>query len=1066
MPTDIIKKADLPTPVLSIAPGLADRFEGSVDAGVQFTFGVTRGGDSSVAVSARYRVASTQAKESDFLGPDFQLASVYPTGIISFAPGETSKTISVFVVSDRVAEPDEAFSVTLSEPVNAVIGTAIANGIIRNDDLSGNEPPGQDLPATSATPVALVANNTFSATIESASDHDWFRLDTQANQLLLLEVAGKDDNAGSLSDPALTLRDASGTQINFDDDSGTGLSSRIAFRAPAAATYFLDVSGVDSATGSYQIRVLGEAAADPDAAGNTSTTRVLVPNEMQIGRRESPTDADWYRVDLTAGTIYEFAAIGAGLADPLLRLRAADGTLLVTNDDSNGSLDSIIEYRAPASGAYYLDVGAYSSTDTGAYSVWAQQTETFSTDTFSFATGTFSQAEGNSGSRPFSVAINRTGSLAQSATVVVQLEHVTSSNADLELGTAGADGQAPTFAVSFGAGAASSVLNLLIKGDTTLEPDERFNLRLVANTGQSTGAIDTMAVFIANDDQASGASSLQPVYRFAKISNGAYFFTGSKPEQEQIIAGFPDFRPEGVGFYAYADRAVGAPVFRFANLNNGGYFYTGSVAERDATVANYPNMRFEGSTFSVATPITPQAQPVYRLANLTNGAYLYTPSIQERDAAQALGFWRYEGVSFFAPGLPDTSTTPIADDYASDSRTSGRIAAGQTINGAIGVIGDADWFAISLDAGQRYVFDLKANPENSVQLGDPLLALWNGAAQFLVADDNSGGGTAARIQFTPSLSGTYYLDAQGNGGARGAYLLTAASAGSNVAADDFAATSATTGRAEPGRTASGQIEVAGDSDWLSVSLEGGQQYTISVAANGSALRPAVEVIGPAGATIATNPNTAGAASLQLAVTAPTAGQYFVAVKGTPIGAIGAYTVSTSTPSAPGGGATGSVGFIGDEKPLVIEGSEGDPGRIVLSLARTGAVSGSATVTVQLVFDEDATAQDIDLGASGFANGTAVVNFAPGQSSQVLRLVVRGDAVEENGLEGLHLRVISAANAAVGPRAQLRLLIQDDDRLGGGVFTPAGTDLASVAPAQVQNGVSAEFSANAPDTLWY
>ena len=78
-------------PVLSIAPGLADRFEGSVDAGVQFTFAVTRSGDNTAAMSVRYRVSSTQSVASDFMGTDFQVAIEFPTGILSFAPGETSK---------------------------------------------------------------------------------------------------------------------------------------------------------------------------------------------------------------------------------------------------------------------------------------------------------------------------------------------------------------------------------------------------------------------------------------------------------------------------------------------------------------------------------------------------------------------------------------------------------------------------------------------------------------------------------------------------------------------------------------------------------------------------------------------------------------------------------------------------------------------------------------------------------------------------------------------------------------------------------------------------------------
>ena len=138
-----------------------------------------------------------------------------------------------------------------------------------------------------------------------------------------------------------------------------------------------------------------------------------------------------------------------------------------------------------------------------------------------------------------------------------------------------------------------------------------------------------------------------PIYRFAKISTGAYFYTGSQEEADSIRANLPDFRYENVAFQQSA-QAGGTPVFRFANLANGGYFYTASVAERDATIAGYPNMRYEGSTFSVAAEGNPAARPVYRLANLNNGAYLFTSDPVERDYAVSLGFWRYEGSTFSA----------------------------------------------------------------------------------------------------------------------------------------------------------------------------------------------------------------------------------------------------------------------------------------------------------------------------------------------------------------------------------------------------------------------------------
>ncbi len=154
------------------------------------------------------------------------------------------------------------------------------------------------------------------------------------------------------------------------------------------------------------------------------------------------------------------------------------------------------------------------------------------------------------------------------------------------------------------------------------------------------------------------------VYRFAKYSSGAYFYTGSDDEAQEIIKNYPDFRFEGHAF-AKDDAPTAKPVFRFANLRNGGYFYTGSTEERDLIIATIPHFRFEGSTFSVSDASLYYADPVYRLANLTNGAYLYTQSAAERDYAVGLGVWRYEGTTFAAEAaIPNgQSVFPAAAFY-------------------------------------------------------------------------------------------------------------------------------------------------------------------------------------------------------------------------------------------------------------------------------------------------------------------------------------------------------------------------------------------------------------------
>lgn len=58
------------------------------------------------------------------------------SGSLSFAPGETQKTIDVSATGDLDLEPDETFQVTLSGPVDGVLGNASATATIQNDDVA------------------------------------------------------------------------------------------------------------------------------------------------------------------------------------------------------------------------------------------------------------------------------------------------------------------------------------------------------------------------------------------------------------------------------------------------------------------------------------------------------------------------------------------------------------------------------------------------------------------------------------------------------------------------------------------------------------------------------------------------------------------------------------------------------------------------------------------------------------------------------------------------------------------------------------------------------------------
>jgi len=156
------------------------------------------------------------------------------SGTLTFAPGETSKVVTVKVVGDTVDEHNETFRLNLSNPTNAAVGTPSATGTIADDD-----------PA----PVAKVAPTVPAAVVR---DYD-------ADGVFTEQLSGTD---------AITVR-------RFDFNPGTGIPRdergvlefdvrSIAAGDVAGATLQLTVYSITSST--QGVEVYGFAA---DATGTS-----------------------------------------------------------------------------------------------------------------------------------------------------------------------------------------------------------------------------------------------------------------------------------------------------------------------------------------------------------------------------------------------------------------------------------------------------------------------------------------------------------------------------------------------------------------------------------------------------------------------------------------------------------------------------------------------------------------------------------------------------------------------------------------------------------------------------
>ena len=169
-----------------------------------------------------------------------------------------------------------------------------------------------------------------------------------------------------------------------------------------------------------------------------------------------------------------------------------------------------------------------------------------------------------------------------------------------------------------------------------------------------------------------------------------------------------------------------------------------------------------------------------------------------------------------------TETRDAADDYRSDTSTTGVVTVGGSVTGEIERSGDRDWFAVDLEAGRIYRIDLKGRSTGDGTLHNPYLrGVYDDKGVLIrgTGDDDRGAGRNSRADFVAPADATYYLAASSYRDWKGTYTLSV-----TEVHDDFPAGTGTSGTVEVGDSATGEIEFRGDHDWFEVTLQAGKVY--------------------------------------------------------------------------------------------------------------------------------------------------------------------------------------------------------------------------------------------------
>jgi hypothetical protein len=423
------------------------------------TFTVSLSAASGKTITVNYATADGTATTAD---NDYQGLS----GSLTFAPGETSKTVTVSVNGDTAFEPSETFFVNLTGAVNATLADGQGQGTIVNDD---------DVPSLAINDVSVTEGGTANFTVT---------LSNPSSQAITVGFATADGTAGS-SD----YTGGSGTLTFAPGETSKTISVATTDDAlnENAETFFVNLSNANNAfisDGQGQGTILdndtapslsiGDVSAFEGAAGTTGFT-FTVTLSAPSGRSVSVNYATGDGTATTADGDYQAASgtltFAAGEITKTI-------TVLVNGDIINEPDEAFYVNLSGADGATIADSQG--------------QGTILNDDALVLSVNDVTATEGDSGTTgfTFTFALSSPGSSAVS---------VNYSTADGTATAADSDYQPVTGTVTFAPGETSKTFTVLVNGDTKNEADETFFVNLSGASGGTIGDGQGQGT-ITNDD--------------------------------------------------------------------------------------------------------------------------------------------------------------------------------------------------------------------------------------------------------------------------------------------------------------------------------------------------------------------------------------------------------------------------------------------------------------------------------------------------------------------------------------------------------------------------------------
>ena len=753
---------------VTVTVALADAAEAPVFGQQGYAFSLAENADGSGSRVALGTVSATDPEGSTvsysiaggnaagLFEIDASTGALYYTGSgEDYEAGPASRELTIRA-SDGALHADVTVTVTVTDVEEEAVTPA------RAPQQSVSEAAGEDLPADSTTTGVVAVDGAATGNIGIQGDRDWFAVEFAAGRSYQIDLKGRSTGDGTLRDPELFgIHDAEGNLISGTTDSngGEGRNSRETFTATESGTHYIAAggravwAGPGYGQGTYEVAVtdLGqnrsEAAGEDLPAGSTTTGVVVVGGEAtgKIGRAG---DRDWFAVEFEAGRTYDIVLKGSPTGDGTLHdphlfgIHDVDGNLVPRTTSGSGGFtanyNSRVIFTAGETDTHYIEAGGFRNY-WGTYTLAvADITDEYPDDFAHTTTTTGTVSVGGSVTGEFQWIPFRYAR-SDGDWFAVEFEEGKTYRIDLE----GASTNAGTVPNPYISGVFDADGNLLYDS-TDFNGGEGLNSRLIFTAGET--ATHYISARAYRDE---GTYKLSVTDISDQVTDDFAFGTGTSGTVS-------------------VDGSVTGKIERardqdwFAVELEAGKTYRVDLEGVWSDVGTLPDPYLRGIFDSDGVLIPGTSDDDSGFKDNSRVTFTATETGTHYVAASAFRVSHRETeYNAYRLSVYDVTDGGGPDEFTAGTDTTGRVSVGGSATGLIGYVGDRDWFAVELVAGETYRIDLKGW-EADGWLIDPYLHGIHDAAGNLISgteDDNGGAQLNSRVKFEPTQTGTYYIEA-------------------------------------------------------------------------------------------------------------------------------------------------------------------------------------------------------------------------------------------------------------------------------------------------------------------